>query len=91
MNFGRAIVVAAATLGLFGGTTPVQPQNASRIVGVARSGQQANREIESNSFGGFGIGRIRGCGNPPDVWGRSRACRRMVLKNRILTRKAGRP
>jgi hypothetical protein len=92
MSIGRLCIAGLAALGLAGAPTAAQQGNTSRVVGVAKGGQQTTREIEQDMFGGIGPslarGLLSGGGCPPDIWGRSRACARMVRKNRILARRA---
>jgi len=85
----RILIAAAAALGLGSGhvAASLVAQESARVSATANNGQQTSRKLEQDHFGGIGLSMMqslaRGCGCPPDVWGRSAACARMVRKNRL--------
>ena len=94
MKSKSMIIAAIAALGLGGGH--VVPANVaanaqqSRQLAAIKNGQ-TTRQIEADHFGGYASGilsaLLRDNGTPPHVWGVSRACVRMMRKNRM--RRAG--
>lgn len=85
--FRSFIAGALAFVGIGAGHTAAAASNSSRVVAVAKASQDTSREIEADRVGGVLRGLMRDTGTPPDVWGRSRACARMVARNRGI--KAG--
>jgi len=87
----RLLVAGLATLGMFGGHSISAAVNqASRQVAVSAATNA--REIRSDSFGGIGSGLLdqvlRQAYTAKD-WGMSRACARMVRKNKLRRRGLG--
>ena len=80
--------ILAATLGAFGlgaGHSVAAASSSARTIAVAKASEQSSREIVADQIGGSILrGLFRNNGTPPDVWGRSRACARMVARNRAL-------
>lgn len=88
MKGNRLIIAALAILGLGGSQSVAAAQRAdqTRQAAAVKNGQ-TTRQIEADHFGGY-VGGImnalhRNTGTPPDVWGRSAACARMVRKNKL--------
>lgn len=76
-----------AVLGLTGGhAAAVNNPTVAHKVAAVRNGTD-KKEIREEALGGFADGIrnafARGYGCPPDAWGRSPQCRRMVRKNRM--------
>ena len=82
----RALVAGTmAAFGLGAGHTAAAASSTARVVAVAKASEQSSREIVADQIGGSILrGLFRNNGTPPDVWGRSRACARMVARNRAI-------
>ena len=84
----RILIAVAALLG-FGTSQALARTTASvsRPLLAAAAQTVATRELQSDDFGGYGNGLFAGLyqsrGNSPRDWGMSRACARMVRKNRL--------
>lgn len=90
----RLLLAAAAALGLAGGASSAvaRTANESRQHVAVRNGT-TNREIKADAFGGYAAGLLgalmRDGGHSPKDWGMSRACARMVRKNRLHRKGVG--
>ena len=81
----RLLIAALAMMGMIGGTAI--PTRANEQSPVAIRNGMDTRRIEADHFGDYMEGMLgalwRNTGNPPDIWGRSRAYARMVRKSRM--------
>jgi hypothetical protein len=77
-----------AALGLGISTTPVQQSVKTATEQVAIKNGQDIKKTEADIFGSYAGGMLRqimrNTGHTPYEWGISRACRRMVLKNKKI-------
>lgn len=81
--FRQILTAAAGVIAAFGfGRSHVDASNSSRVVAVSEAQQRKVRELNADVSGSVLGGLFRNTGTPPDVWGRSRACARMVARNR---------
>jgi hypothetical protein len=91
MKSRSLLIAAAAVLGLGAGqatssSAPVRSAEQQQA-GAALKNGGSTKEIKEDHFGGYAGGLLRGLmrdrGNTPRDWGMSKACARMVRKNRM--------
>jgi hypothetical protein len=89
MSLKRILISFLAAAGLGAGHTASvsAQQNEIRQNAVANGGQQTTKTLEDDVFGRFAGAMRRHAerdyGHTPKEWGMSRACARMVRKNRL--------
>lgn len=90
MSLKRILISVLAAVGLGAGHTASLTAQQSEMrarVAVANGGQQTTKTLEDDVFGRFAGSMhrhyFRDGGHTPKEWGMSRACARMVRKNRM--------
>jgi hypothetical protein len=87
-RINHALIATLAVLGMGGQQAAAVSQSAAqtRQIVAAKNGQ-TTRQLEADHFGGYvgGIKRalMRDNGNPPHLWGMSKACAQMVRHRRM--------